>query len=100
MSPSADNKVAALKALARQRREAAAGTREHGYSRDYKHVEAFHDGRYDNDWPSPWTVSARNVDSPIVLVGQDWASERFLAGPLNTSWQPWVTTPVFQPTRI
>jgi hypothetical protein len=76
---SAKDKIVALKVLAQQRRESAAGTRENGYSRDYKHIEIFHAGYYDNDWPSPWTRSACNVDSPIVLVGQDWASERFLS---------------------
>ncbi|MDP2368148.1 uracil-DNA glycosylase family protein, partial [Rhodoferax sp.] len=59
-----------------------------GFSRDYRRIEEFHDGFYDkHNWVSPWTISACNVDSPIMIVGQDWASEEFLAGPANTRQQ-------------
>lgn len=79
-----EDKIGALKVLAQRRHEAAAGTRKDGYSRDYMHIEVFHDRFYDiHPWVSPWTISACNVDSPLVLVGQDWASEKFLGRPAN-----------------
>ena len=79
---SATDKIAALKILAQKRREAPAGTREHGYSRNYRHIEEFHGGFYDvHPWMSPWTASACNVDSDLMVIGQDWASEDFLMKP-------------------
>lgn len=41
----------------------------------YVSVESLYGGRYDsNDWVSPWTKSACNVDAEIMLVAQDWGS--------------------------
>lgn len=72
----------ALANLAEQRRAPSAGTVNNGYSRNYKRIEQFHNGYYDvSDWPSPWTASSSNVDSDLMIVGQDWASEEFLSGP-------------------
>jgi restriction system protein len=68
-----------LAALARLRRQPAAGTCRDGYSRNYRRIEEFHDRYYDqHDWASPWTLSACNVDSDLMIIGQDWASEDFL----------------------
>ncbi|MDP2373283.1 hypothetical protein, partial [Reyranella sp.] len=70
-----DEKIRALATLAQQRRVPGIGTRRDGFSRDYRRIEEFHDGFYDkHNWVSPWTISACNVDSPIMIVGQDWAS--------------------------
>ncbi|WIM10155.1 hypothetical protein [Enhydrobacter sp.] len=77
-SPS--NKTAKIAELVQLRRQPNAGTRQDGYSRDYRRIEEFHDGFYDqHGWLSPWTVSACNVDSELMIVGQDWASEDFLS---------------------
>jgi uracil-DNA glycosylase len=77
-------KIAAIAALRELRRASAAGQRRQGYSRDYRHIEAFHDGAYDrHPWVSPRTISAGNVDSDLMIVAQDWASEDYLCKPLN-----------------
>jgi restriction system protein len=74
---SKDRRIAAL---ARLRRQPNAGTRQDGYSLDYRRLEEFHDGFYDqHGWVSPWTVSACNVDTDLMIIGQDWASEDFLS---------------------
>ena len=76
---SKENRLASLAVL---RRVPTAGTRRDGYTQDYRHIEEFHDGFYDHHrWVSPWTISACNVDSDLMLVGQDWASEEFLERP-------------------
>jgi restriction system protein len=75
-----NNKAAKIAALVRLRRQPNAGTRQDGYLRDYRRIEEFHDGFYDqHGWVSPWTVSACNVDSELMIIGQDWASEDFLS---------------------
>ena len=73
------NKTKRLAALAQLRRHPEAATCRDGYSRDYRRIEEFHDRYYDqHDWVSPWTISACNVDSDLMIIGQDWASEHFL----------------------
>lgn len=68
-----------LAALAQLRQHPNAGTCRDGYSRDYRRIEEFHDHYYDqHDWVSPWTLSACNVESDLMIIGQDWASEDFL----------------------
>jgi len=49
----------------------------------YANVGDFHAGGYEADYVSPWSISAHNTDSPILLVAQDWASVNFLAGPFQ-----------------
>lgn len=98
---STEDKIGALKALAQRRREAAAGTREDGYSRDYKDIEVFHDGFYDSHpWLSPWTVSACNVDSNLMVIGQDWASEDFLMKPPNARQRDLGHNPDLQTNKV
>lgn len=46
-------------------------------------VADFHNGAFECDYVSPWTKSAHNVDSDVMLVGQDWASADRLAGPFD-----------------
>jgi restriction system protein len=73
------NKVDRLAVLVQLRRHPNAGTCQDGYLRDYRRVEEFHDCYYDqHDWVSPWTLSACNVDTDLMIIGQDWASEDFL----------------------
>jgi hypothetical protein len=69
------NKILALAALAHGRRLSTAGSLVESYSRDYKRLEHFHNGFYDqHDWVGPWSISTCNVDSEIMLIARDWAS--------------------------
>ncbi|UDL87274.1 hypothetical protein LGH82_18955 [Mesorhizobium sp. PAMC28654] len=48
----------------------------------------FHDGAYDRqDYVVPWTISAHNYDSDVMIIGQDWNSEANLAGPFDPDQQ-------------
>lgn len=38
----------------------------------------FHDGYYECDFVSPWTISAHNVNAGLMLFGQDWSSSERL----------------------
>ncbi|MCP9482080.1 uracil-DNA glycosylase family protein [Shimia sp. CNT1-13L.2] len=49
----------------------------------YRNIHEFHNGAYEADYISPWSKSAHNLESGIVILGQDWASEDFLQGPFN-----------------
>src|SRR5712692_282050 len=40
-------------------------------------------GAYECDFVSPYTKTAGNVDAEIMVMLQDWASDRFLSGPLH-----------------
>ncbi len=65
-----------LIALANQRK----GDRLVGYT----NFKDYHDGAYDNqDYVVPWTISACNVDSDLMLIGQDWNSHDRLSGCLD-----------------
>lgn len=45
----------------------------------YACVGDYHGGLYDCDFVSPYTKSAGNVDSPVMVMLQDWASHDVLA---------------------
>jgi hypothetical protein len=45
---------------------------------DYYCLADFHDGFYECDYVSPWTISACNVDAEVMLIGQDWLSSDVL----------------------
>lgn len=66
------NKQKLLKNLAELRRL----DKQDGMSRIYKQVGDFHHGIYDT-WGhvSPWSKSACNVNSKVMIVAQDWTSE-------------------------
>ncbi len=59
-------KQESLKALALQRRY----TRIEGYAC----IGDFHNGLYECDHISPWTKSGCNIDTDIMIIGQDWSS--------------------------
>jgi uracil-DNA glycosylase len=44
----------------------------------YHHLKYFDDGFYDCDFVVPWTISGCNLDSNLMILAQDWASENFL----------------------
>ena len=50
----------------------------------YRQVSDFYDGVLDESgYVSPWTKSASNVNSPIMIVAQDWISSDALEKKLN-----------------
>jgi restriction system protein len=68
-------KHAELLELARKR----AATRWTGY----KCIGDYHGGRYECAFVSPFTKAAGNVESEILVVLQDWASDDELSGPFD-----------------
>jgi uracil-DNA glycosylase len=46
----------------------------------YHCVGDFHEGVYECNYVSPYTIGAHNVDSPLMLLLQDWASSDVLNG--------------------
>ena len=73
------DKTSRLAYLAQQRRSSGAGTKQDGYSFDYKRIEDFCPWLRDCPWVSPLALTANNVNSDLMIVGQDWAGERYLA---------------------
>ncbi len=45
----------------------------------YASVGDFHDGEYECDHVSPWTIAASNVDADVMIIGQDWSSAENLS---------------------
>jgi restriction system protein len=50
----------------------------------YHALAEYHGGAYECDLVSPYTKTAGNVDSPIVILLQDWSSNERLRGPLDS----------------
>jgi hypothetical protein len=46
----------------------------------YDNLADFHDGFYECDFVSPWTISANNLNAALMLIGQDWSSSDSLNG--------------------
>jgi restriction system protein len=68
-------KYEALRAIARKRTASI--------PQGYRGIGEYHSGAYECMHVSPFQRSAGNVDSPIVLVLQDWCSDDYLSGPRN-----------------
>ena len=77
-----------MRDLVCKRKEATAGTRSSGYSRDYKKLGDFHPyidvngvkwelDPEDNIHLVPWSKTS-NIESDIMIIAQDWASEEFI----------------------
>jgi restriction system protein len=49
----------------------------------YATLADFHDGVYECDYVSPWSKSAHNADAQVMIVGHDWASDKWMAGPID-----------------
>lgn len=47
----------------------------------YHHLHSFDGGIWDCEHVVPWTKSACNLDADLMIIGQDWASEKFLREP-------------------
>jgi hypothetical protein len=72
-------KAKKLAALARARKE--------DHYKDFRQVGSFHEGIYDQgDYVSPWTRGAHNLDSKLMVIGQDWLGVKKLAKPVNPLW--------------
>lgn len=70
------NKVERLKAIGLKRKTSV-------YD-GYYNLDHFHSGRYESDYVSPYSKSSGNVDSPIVILLQDWSSYENLAKDFNS----------------
>jgi uracil-DNA glycosylase len=46
-------------------------------------VADFHNGYYECDYVSPWSISAHNLNASLMLVGQDWSSSERLTLPVD-----------------
>ena len=68
-------KLRKLKALARKRQSC--------HWRGYKGIGDYHSGAYECDFVSPYTKTAGNVGSHIMVILQDWSSDAALSQPLN-----------------
>jgi len=54
-------------------------------SEKYFVLHRFDNGAWDFDHVVPWTKSARNVDAKLMIIGQDWASEKSLRDPKHNT---------------
>ncbi len=70
------DKQAELLALARKRQS----TRYDGYNG----IGVYQGGIYECDFVSPYTKTAGNVDSEIMVILQDWSSHDRLSGPVDS----------------
>ena len=73
-APERMSKAERLFELARKRQETWAG---------YRGIGEFHGGAYECDHVSPVTKTAGNLNSDILVLLQDWSSERSLEGKLD-----------------
>ena len=72
---------------------ALAKKRQHAKREGYNNIGDYHNGRYECDFVSPYTKTANNVDSPLLIMLQDWASDDFLGGPFCEVTQIYGRTP-------
>jgi hypothetical protein len=78
MTMNRNEKERKLKVLARKRQR----TRWNGYKGIGDYV--YHKGAYECDYVSPYTKTAGNVQSKIMVMLQDWSSDAALLQPLNS----------------
>jgi hypothetical protein len=70
-------------ALKESRLNRLAMTRQQTRLRGYFCLHEFAGGKYECPYVSPWSKFAHDVGASIMIVGQDWASEGRLRGPVN-----------------
>jgi hypothetical protein len=46
----------------------------------YRCIGDYHEGKYECDYVSPYSISAHNVDASLMVLLQDWASDKALSG--------------------
>lgn len=50
----------------------------------FRKISEFQGGAFDmEDYVSPWSIGAHNFDADLMLIGQDWASSRWLSQSRN-----------------
>lgn len=49
----------------------------------YKRIGDYHGGRYECEFVSPYTKSAKNLDADVMLLLQDWSSDGSLSRPFD-----------------
>ena len=60
----------------------------HDFPEGYMQVETFQNGSFNTKaFVSPWNLAANNVNSKIMLVGQDWASVEGINYVSNEVWR-------------
>ena len=59
----------------------------------YGCIGDYHGGIYECDFVSPYTKSAHNVDSDIMVILQDWSSDSAIGGPLDQDAMKYGYTP-------
>ncbi|MEM7424745.1 MAG: uracil-DNA glycosylase family protein [Pseudomonadota bacterium] len=47
----------------------------------YESIGKFHDGMFECDYVTPWTISGNNFDADVMVIGQDWSSSGHLSRP-------------------
>lgn len=53
----------------------------------FRKISEFQGGAFDiEDFVSPWSIGAHNFDADVMLIGQDWASSKWLSNPKNLSF--------------
>jgi restriction system protein len=53
----------------------------------FRRISEFQGGVFDvEDYVSPWSIGAHNVDADLMLIGQDWASSQWLSKPKNLNF--------------
>ena len=72
------DKHAALAELVALRRLEESDERHHA-------LHTFDGGTWDFDYVVPWTKAANNVDAKLMIIGQDWSSERALKDPRHNT---------------
>ncbi|MEX0654160.1 MAG: hypothetical protein WD534_09985 [Phycisphaeraceae bacterium] len=65
----------------------------------YHQIGDFHDGAYESDHVSPYTISAGNPDADVFILLQDWASADGLAGPIDQETVEFGHTPSLPTNR-
>lgn len=54
----------------------------------YKNLCDYHNGYYEcDDYVSPYSRSAHNVDANIMIILKDWTSDEVLKQPINETWK-------------
>jgi hypothetical protein len=65
-----------------------------------KNIHEFQNGAFDKEFHvSPWTNSAKNVDSNLMLLGQDWVGSDWLSDPDNLKYADIGMDPTFQTNK-
>lgn len=66
---------------------------------NYKNIGDFHNKGYESEFVSPYSNTANNVDSPIMILLLDWSSEEKLSGPFDAEAAKLGFTPLLPTNR-